>query len=178
MKYMPSQGTAGSTSISDAWTLGGRTQADFAYAQACAASFVIAYESFSSAAIKTLETATTMLTDGAKGRFYGTAPNPHPDQHMDPMWRASLQKHQYQQGAQSAAPALLTSSYLNGRLLIWMLVPYQTSIQIDNSTPALQNAQMTVLLMAVPKNTQQAGTGWQVSQWVEGSAQFNPPNPL
>jgi len=179
MKYTSSsQGAASPSLLPDAWVQASRTQKDFASAQACAAAFVNSYQTFDSDHFQTFEACTYMLTDGARARFNGTAPGTQPDRHMDPMWRASLQKQHYQQIAQASAPALLASSYTSGRLLVWMLVLYQISIQIDNGSPMVQSAQFTVLLEGVPKNVQQTGTGWQISRWVDGKTQFDPPNPL
>jgi hypothetical protein len=174
MKYLPStQGQTDAQSLPAAWSQAGRTQRDFAYAQACAASFVITYQTFDSDYLKTLGASTYMFTNGAKQRF-------NSDHHMDPMWRASLQKQHHQQTAQAATPGLFATRYTNGRLLVWIVVPYRTSIQIDNSPHIVQDAQFTVLLVAVPTNIQiqKTGTGWQVSQWVDGSVLFEPPDPL
>jgi hypothetical protein len=179
IKYLPLiQGQTNSVSLSGAWSQAGRNQQDFANAQACAAAFVTTYETFSATNLKMLQNCTSMLTDGAKMRFTGTAPNTRPDQHMDPMWQASLQKQAYQQTARAAAPGLLNASYTDERLLVWMIVPYQTSLQIDKGLPVAQNAQMTVLLVGVPINTDKTGTGWQISQWKDGNTQFDPPAPL
>lgn len=180
MKYVSaSQGQTGTSSLPNSWSQTGRTQQDFANAQACAASFVVAYQTFDSNDIKTLEACTFMLTKNASQRFYGTTQQSQPDKHEDPMWRASLQKRHYQQTAQAALPGLLTTRSVNNRFLVWMTVPYQTSTKIDDSQQSvIQTDQFTVLLVAVPINAQKTGTGWQVSKWQEGSAQFDPPNPL
>src|SRR5579859_3481672 len=180
MKYLsPTQGQATPqatpTALSSEWALAKRTEKDLANAQACAASFVIAYETFDAAHVKTFEDSTSMLTDGAKGRFYGR-PKGLPDQHVDPMWQANLQKQHYRQAAQVGLPGLLATTLVSGKLLVWMVVPYQNSFQSDNGVPMIQNTRMTVLLVAVPINVQQTGTGWQVSQWLSGGDQFQPPD--
>jgi hypothetical protein len=175
MKYLPTSGGTNNPTLPMSWLLAKRSQKDFANAQACAASFIIAYETFDSGNVQTFETSTSMLTDGAKQRFYGNAPNTPADPHMDPMWRAHLQKQQVQQKAQVGEPGLLESQYTNGKLLVWMVVPCQVTILIAGNEPIVENVQFTVLLVGVPVNTQGTGTGWQVSQWQEGSAPFAPP---
>lgn len=160
------------------WLQAGRDQEDFANAQACVASFINTYWTFNSADPKTFETSVPMFTDGARQRFYGNALNTQPDEHMDPMWRAALLKQQMKQSAQSSQPGLLGVRYTNGKLLVWMTVSYQVTINAAGSKPVVENDQYTVLLLGVPVNTEKTGTGWQVSQWQEGSTQFAPPHLL
>jgi hypothetical protein len=160
------------------WVQAGRNQQDFANAQACVATFVNTYWTFNAADAKTFETSVSMLTDGARERFYGNALNTQPDMHMDPMWRAALLKQQIQQSARSSQPGLLGARYTNGKLLVWMTVSYQVTINAVGSKPVVENNQYTILLLGVPIDTQKTGTGWQVSQWQEGSTQFAPPHLL
>lgn len=175
MNYLPTSAGQTDNKLPSAWLQAGRSQQDLAYAQACAASFIIAYQTFNANDAKTFETGTYMLTDGATQRFYGTARGTKPDRHMDPMWRASIQQQNVQQVAQCGQPLLLQARNVNGRLLVWMLVPYQLSISIAEDQPVNEDMQITVLLMNVPVNEQGTGTGWQVSQWQEGNVLFNPP---
>jgi hypothetical protein len=178
MKYLPTSGVTNNQTLPLAWLLAERNQKDFANAQACAASFIIAYGTFDAGKAQTFESSISMLTDGAKQRFYGSAANTPADPHMDPMWRANLQKEQVQQKAQAGEPGLLGSQYTNGKLLVWMVVPCQLTILMVGSKPIIENTQFTVLLVGVPANVQKTGTGWQVSQWQEGSVQFAPPTLL
>jgi len=175
MKYLPTSGKTDDKTLPLTWFQAGRSQKDFANAEACAASFVITYQTFDSGHLQTLEASISMLTDGAKQRFYGNAPNTRADTHMDPMWRANLQKEQVQQVAQVGEPGLLGSQYTNGRLLVWMVVPCRLSIQVAGSKPIVEDVQFTVLLVGVPINAQGTGTGWQVSQWHDGSILFESP---
>jgi hypothetical protein len=179
-KYLSLSGAASTSNqaLPLEWLQAGRNQEDFANAQACAATFVNTYWTFNSADPKTFETSVSMFTDGARQRFYGNALNTQPDVHMDPMWRAALLKQQIQQSAQSSQPGLLGARYTNGKLLSWMTVSYQITISAVGSKPVIENDQYTVLLLGVPINTQKTGTGWQVSQWQEGSTQFAPPHLL
>jgi hypothetical protein len=175
MKYLPTSGKTDDKTLPLTWFQAGRSQKDFANAEACAASFVITYQTFDSGHLQTLEASISMLTDGAKQRFYGNAPNTQADRHMDPMWRANLQKEQVQQVAQVGEPGLLGSQYTNGRLLVWMVVPCRLSIQVAGGKPIVEDVQFTVLLVGVPINAQGTGTGWQVSQWQDGSVLFESP---
>jgi hypothetical protein len=176
-KYLSSSGSSGQA-LPLEWLQAGRDQKDFANAQACAATFINTYLTFNAANPITFEASVPMLTDGAKQRFYGNAPNTQPNSHMDPMWRAALLKQQIQQSAQSSQPGLLGARYTNGKLLVWMVVSCQVMIQAAGSKPVIENDQYTVLLLGVPINTQKTGTGWQVSQWQEGCTQFVPPHLL
>lgn len=179
MNYLQiSAGKTDNNRLPAAWLQAKRSQQDLAYAQACAASFVMAYQTFNANDAKTFETGTYMLTDGAKQRFYGTARGTKPDRHMDPMWRASMQQQNAQQVAQSGQPRLLEARIISGRLLAWMLVPYQLSISIAEDQPVKEDMQITVLLINVPINEQGTGTGWQVSQWQEGNVLLQPPTLL
>lgn len=177
MKYLQ---TGQGQPLPDTWVQAGSTQKDFANVQACAATFVQLYNTFVASNPHSFEAGTYMFTDGAKGRFYGSPPNSQPDQHMDPMWRALLQKQHYQQSAQVATPNLLAVSRVSGKLLAWMVVPYRITEQNENGQPmAVHDGQGTVLLVSAPVNIQGTGTGWQVSQWVMGKGtQFNPLPPL
>jgi hypothetical protein len=179
MKYLPSsQHQAASAPLSQAWAQAGRSQKDFANAQACAATFVNTYETFDSTDSGTFTHCTPMLTDGAIRRFYGTAAGAQPDQHMDPMWQASLRQQSYKQTAQASAPTLLNATYTDGRMLVWMLVSYHTEIQTGSNKAIIQNTQSTVLLLGVPVNQDKTGTGWQVSDWAEGNTHLDVPSPL
>lgn len=159
------------------WSKAGRQQSDLGYAQACAASFVLAYQKFSASDPKTFETSVPLLSEGAKQRFYGRVTNIKSDPHMEPLWRANVQKHHMQQQAQVGIPTLLDARYTRGKLLAWLLVPYKIFTQMDEDSIE-QGLQMTVLLVGVPFNPQDAGTGWQVSDWKSEQTVFAEPDPL
>jgi hypothetical protein len=176
MKYLPVlSGKPVDKPLPPAWDEAGRSQKDLPDAKACAASFIVAYQSFNANNPRTFETSTPMLTDGARQRFYGTASHTEPDRYMDPIWQAAMQQKSVQQTAQASEPTFLDAQYTNGRLLVWMAVLYQRSIFIDGNQPIIENIQTTVLLVNVPINVQKTGTGWQVSQWRDGRAVFEPP---
>jgi len=171
MKYLP--GKASHNALPPAWFQAGYLLKDFAYAQACAASFVSAYQTFNANNPQTFETCVSMLTDGGKQRFYGSASKgQQPDKHMLPMWRASMQQQGVQQTARTSEPRLIAAQYKSARLIVWMLIPYRLSISVAGSSPVVENAQITVLLVAVPSDKK--GTGWQVSQWQDGNVVFKP----
>ncbi len=161
--------------VSPAWLNAGRDEQDLANAQACAASFVISYQTFDSNFPKTLEACTTLLTADAQDRFYGRAPGLAADTHMDAQWRTLSQ--QEQQTAKVALPALLDSRYVNGRFVVWMKVPYQLFVQ-HYTQRSFQQGVFTVLLVAVPAGIYHQGTGWQVAAWQEGGKIFTPLTPL
>jgi hypothetical protein len=178
IKYLPVlSGQSVDKTLPPAWSQAGLSKKDLPYAKACAASFIVAYQTFNANNPKTFETSTSMMTDGARQRFYGTAPDAHiqPDRYMDPMWRAAMQQKNVQQTTQASAPTFLDAQYTNGRLLVWMAVLYQRSILIEGNQPVVENIQTTILLVNVPINVQKTGTGWQVSQWQDGKAVFEPP---
>lgn len=175
MHYLPTTEQTTPSALPLAWIQAGRNEQDLALAQACAAAFIIAYESFDAGHMETLEASTPMLTDAARARFYGRAANTSPDQHMDPMWRASIQQEQIQQVAQVGQPGLLAASERNGLLLAWMGVPCLLTVQIAAEKPEVESVQFTVLLVGVPLNAQKTGTGWQVSEWQAGNTVFPPP---
>jgi len=178
-KYSPpSSETTGDQALPLEWLQAGRTQQDFANAQACAATFIMTYQSFNTKDPKTFESSVSMLTGGAKQRFYGSALNTRTDTHMDPMWRAALLKQQIQQTTQVSQPSLLKSHYTNKQLLVWMVVPCQITIQQAGNKPVTESNQFSVLLVSVPLNTQKTETGWQISQWQEGRTEFDPLYPL
>jgi hypothetical protein len=176
MKYLPVlSGKPLDQPLPPAWEQAGRSQKDLPDAKACAASFIVAYQSFNANVPKTFEASTSMLTNGARQRFYGTTSHAAPDRYMDPIWQAAMQQKNVKQTAQASEPTFLDAQYTNGRLLVWMAVLYQRTIFIDGSQPAVENIQTTVLLVNVPINVQKTGTGWQVSQWQDGRTVFEPP---
>lgn len=173
MQYAPGPTkNAGDSVPPPAWFQAGRSQGDLAYARACAASFVNAYQTFNANNPQTFEACVYMLTDRGKQRFYGSAPNGQPDKHMLPMWRASIQQQDVQQAVQASQPGFMAARSISGKLVAWMLVPYKLSISLAGSQPVVENAQMTVLLVAVSITTEE--TGWQVSQWQDGKILFEP----
>jgi hypothetical protein len=159
------------------WSAAGLNAQQFAYAQACAAAFVTDYQTFDSANSRSLETATYMLTQGARERFYGQPPRISPDNHMNPLWRATVQRKQLKQIARVRKPILLQVRRTQGNILVWLIVPYQLSLYFGDQL-IVDNDDYTVLLVAVPPHIQHRGTGWQVSAWSDGSTLFAPPDPL
>jgi hypothetical protein len=159
------------------WFTGGRKQADFALAQSCAASFVMAYQTFDVSKPTTLESFTYMLSAGAKQRFYGLIPSIKADIRLDPAWRASMQKQHLSQVTQVYPPGLIDARYTHQKLLVWMAVPFLTSTTTNKHT-VTQQGEYSVLLVAVPPDPQKSGTGWQVSAWQHGASFFPPYEPL
>lgn len=157
------------------WYGAGHDEQDLAVAQACAASFVIAYQSFDAGVPKTLETSVTLLTAGAQDRFYGRVAGVGADQHMSPQWRAYYQRQQ--QTARAGKPEVLDAHYVNGRFLVWMKTPYQIFVQ-NGAIRSFQQGTLTVLLVAVPAGVRHQGTGWQVAGWQGGETIFVAPTPL
>jgi hypothetical protein len=158
------------------WRDTGRSKEEFALLQGCAASFVITYQSFDATHLKTLEASVPMLSAGAQKRFYAPEIHGTPNRRMkDDLWRAGIQRTRLQQQAQAARPRLIQASQMQGRLAAWLVVPYQISIKRNNQSN-VQAGDYTVLLVErIPKGD---GTGWQVSDWREGSKPFVPPDPL
>jgi hypothetical protein len=176
MKYLSSAQTATPTPP-PMWFTTGHSKQDLANAQACAASFVIAYETIDANDFRTLEASTSMLSSGAQSRFYGRIPSVSADTRMDPLWRAIIQKQNLKQTAQVQQPGLLDVRSINNRFFAWMLVPYSLSLQRNDQTLS-RNAQLTVLLVNVTSQSSDAGTGWQVSGWQDGDGLFAVPNPV
>ena len=172
MKYAHIPGKKkGDSLLPHAWFQAGRSQNDLLFAKACAASFVNAYQTFNATDTRTFESCAFMLSDGGKQRFYGLNPNVPSDEHMLPMWRASMQQQQVQQAAQAGEPRFMVAQS-STKLLAWMLVSYQRSIRIAGGPPVVATAQMMVLLVSMPVHDQE--TGWQVSQWQNGNTSFPP----
>jgi hypothetical protein len=180
MHYLPA-GKGGSAKASQssqlpqAWRKAGLNEEDFAYAQACAASFLIAYQSFDSNKPPTFESTASLLSIGGQQRFYGRGTSKTSDVRMNPYWRASMQKQQLRQSARVNAPALLQAQSLNGRVLVWMSLHYQLTISRGNQT-LTSSSDMAVLLASVPQ--EKGRTAWQVSYWQDGNALFPVPKPL
>jgi hypothetical protein len=145
---------------------------DFSNAQSCAAAFTLAYQSFTSSNLRTLTAGIPMLSAGALQRFYGQVPHSQPDERLNADWQATIQKEHLQRSAQVQLPEALTVQTYDGKILIWMAVPYTLSTSIDENTFS-ENATLTVLLVSTTK-----GTGWQVSDWRDGQGLFNPPDSL
>ncbi len=159
------------------WITTGHSKQDLANAQACAASFAIAYETIDANDFRTLETSTSLMSSGAQLRFYGRISSVNADTRMDPLWRAIIQKQNLKQTAQVQQPRLLDIRSLNNRFFAWMLVPYSLSLQRNDQTLS-RDAQLTVLLVNVTSQNSNTGTGWQVSGWQDGDALFAVPSPV
>lgn len=173
MKYLPS---AGSTNPAADWTSVGGSKADYVNAQACAAQFLTTYLSFDIDDPKSLEASVYMLSVGAKKRFYNHDSSLTVD-YMDPIWRASAQKHRLSQTSQTALPALVHVSRTPDQFLAWMTVHCKVQKKTDGTKQTLEY-DSTVLLNKVLIVSTSAGTGWQVSAWHNGSIKFPPPNPI
>jgi hypothetical protein len=159
------------------WLNSGHTQQDFGNVQACAASFVVTYETIDANDFRTLEASTEMFSSGAKLRFYGRLPGSKADNRMDPLWRAVIQKQNLKQTAQVTVPSLLSARYSDKHLYVWMLVSYHLSIERNGQTLGL-DSQRTVLLVDMVTQAGGSGTGWQVSEWRDGDVPFAIPNPV
>jgi hypothetical protein len=171
MQYEPTSSKKSDNALPSAWFQAGRSRKDLLYAKACAATFVDMYQTFNANDPQTFEACTYMLSAGGKQRFYGQAPRVSPDEHMLPMWRASVQQQGVQQTARAEEPRFIAAQYPT-RLVAWMLVSYRRSISIAGGQPVVERAQMTILLVAIPVRGK--GTGWQVSQWQNGNVSFQP----
>ena len=150
---------------------------DFAYARACAASFTVAYLSFDFNQASTFEASVSMLSIGGQRRFYGHASNRAADSRLDPLWRASIQKEQLRQSAQAYPPVLLKAQFGHERMLAWMQIHYQLTIN-GNDGVFNRDDYITVLVISAPPNAPKKGTGWQVSDWRDGNGVFDPATPL
>jgi len=159
------------------WLAAGRTARDFPIAQACAAAFITSYQSFNGANPKTFAACVSMLSAGAKERFYGYVPSIKADLHTDPAWRKRMQQQHIVQVARADHPVLIDARYTRGRLLVWMAVTVHiaTTIKLRTTT---STATYTLLLLAVPIDPNAPGTGWQVSSWQPGAGFFPPFEPL
>jgi hypothetical protein len=176
MKYL-SSGQMTSSTPPPMWFTTGHTETDLAKAQACAASFVTTYETIDANDFRTLEASTSMLSAGAKSRFYGRLQSTNADVRMDPSWRAIIQKQNLKQTAQVQLPRLLEVRSVNNRFFAWMLVTCSLSLMRSDQTLS-RDVQLTVLLVNVASQSNDAGTGWQVSGWQEGDTPFAVPNPV
>ncbi|HLZ56952.1 MAG TPA: hypothetical protein VKR06_08395 [Ktedonosporobacter sp.] len=166
MRYLqtPDIQPANATLLS-VWAPAGRTQKDIPFAQACAATFVAYYESFDTRYPKTFESGVSMLSKAAKQTFYLGNTDGKMDKHMDPQWRKNLP--QVQQNASVGVPSISDSQYDNGKLFVGLEVPYLVVITKKDGTTQIQNAQMHVLLNAIPPDPAMGGTGWNVESWQE-----------
>jgi hypothetical protein len=164
-----------SSQLPQAWRKAGLNEEDFAYAQACTASFLIAYQSFDSNKPPTFESTASLLSVGAQQRFYGRGASKTSDVRMNPYWRASMQKQQLRQSARVNAPALLQAQSLNGRVLVWMSLHYQLTTYRGSQT-LTSSSDMAVLLASIPQ--EKGRTAWQVSYWQDGNTLFPVPKPL
>jgi hypothetical protein len=159
------------------WLAAGRTTRDFPIAQACAAAFITSYQSFNGANPKTFDACASMLSAGAKERFYGYIPSIKADLHTTPTWRKQMQQQDVVQVARADHPVLIDARYTRGRLLVWIAVTVHiaTTIKLRTTT---STATYTLLLLAVPIDPNAPGTGWQVSSWQPGAGFFPPFEPL
>lgn len=173
----PPSGTAQNGPLPQIWSQAGYNEQDFASASACAASFLIAYQSFDSSQAQTFVACTSMLSTGAQQRFFGQTASRPADIHADQFWRASIQKQQIRQSAQTSAPVLLKAQFDQQRMFAWMLVPYQLTLHRYDEEFTYNNS-MTVLVISFPRNNPQQGSVWQVSDWQNGSVIFDPERPL
>jgi hypothetical protein len=163
--------------VPDDWLKAKMTEQDFANAQACAASFVDAYQTFDIANTQTLETCVKMVSVGAKSRFYRQSGGSPSEKHMSLLWRASARRYHLSQNALADVPSLIDIRSINGRVLAWMSVPYRATIKTSGREATI-NDYFTVLLINYPNSPSMPGMAWQVSDWRGGSAAFAPPKPL
>jgi hypothetical protein len=170
---------AGSSSSTLAiWAQTGKTQQDLNNVLACAASFTLKYEAYSANDLKSLEASVPMLSAAAKQRFYTPDPQSLINR-MDPMWRANIQKQHLVRTVQVQQPSVVNVQTSNGRMLVWVTVPYILNIQTNGDTYP-SNTVLTVLLVNAPTTATigTMGTGWQVSDWKDNPGAFQPPKPL
>jgi hypothetical protein len=110
-----------------------------------------------------------MLSEVAKQRFYLGGPRTKPDNHMDPQWRLNLQRQAIKQNAFVSLPTLKEVRNVNGRLTVWLDVPYQISLQKNGSAALLDHERMRIQLNAIAPDPQNEGTGWNVESWQDES---------
>ena len=124
-----------------------------------------------------LEACVSMLTEGALHRYYGDEPGLKANIHMSANWRSQAKQEHLHQVALTGMPYLLATSYTNGNLLAWLVVPYQLTFQ-KNGRVMKEYDVSTVLLLGVPFGMKGLGTGWQISSWQSSMFPFAPPSPL
>ncbi len=181
MHYFSTPQNTTTKSIPAEWRQTGRGVTDFENAQACAAAFVNAFQTYTASNPKTLVAGIYMLSSGAKQRFYGTLPQSHENPRMSQQRQAEIQKQRAKQVAQASLPSLLHALQIKDKtLLVWFVVPYQLSIQDASGSMLTKKAAFTVLVVSTPVRTipQGQGTGWQVSDWRTTNTLFAPPSPL
>ncbi len=173
----PVSGTPQNSTLPQLWLQAGYNEQDFASASACAASFLMVYLSFDFNQAQTFVACTAMLSAGGQQRFYGHASNRPADIRVDQLWRSSVQKQQQRQSAQTSLPILLKAQFDHARMLAWMQIHYQLIIHRSYEVFS-RDDYMTVLVVSVPHNILQKGSGWQISDWRDGSGVFEPATPL
>src|SRR5438034_2080674 len=153
LNYLPPlPGATQDSALPQGWLKAGYNDKDFAYARACAASFTVAYLSFDFNHASTFEASESMLSTGGQQRFYGHASKRSADSRLDPLWRASIQKEQLRQSAQTYPPVLLQAQFEHERMLAWMQIHYQLTIYRSNGV-FNRDDYMTVLVISAPRNT-------------------------
>jgi hypothetical protein len=154
------------------WMQAGFNTQDFTHAQLCAASFVIAYQSFNFNQVKTFETSSSLLTAQGRKRFYGQVPGSTADERTNLLWRAGMQKQHISQSAQAAQPNILATQFVNKHVLTWMHVQYSVTVSRNSDVFTLPADDMTVLLVSLPPDSLNIDTVWQISAWQAGSRTF------
>ncbi|GCF06783.1 hypothetical protein [Dictyobacter arantiisoli] len=164
---LPNTATQDTTTLPAEWNKANRTQQDLANAQACAGAFVENYNSFDYRNLQTLEAAIPMLSSAAKYRFYKGSSNVGASIRTDASWQTKIQQRKLIEVAQiQNRPALSNSEFDNNTLYITMVVPYKLVQQIDGQT-TVQDSSETVLLKSIAPDSQNKGTGWQITDYRE-----------
>jgi len=159
------QTTRQTTSAPTAWTKAGKNSEEFARAQACAAAFTIAYNTFDSNNPPSLTNAVSMLSSIGKAHFFvGSRAEPK-DPRVDATWQTRARKEHLQHSAQMLTTAQLqTVLFNNGVFSAVFTTSYELTTKMSGTSTTQHKSQVVVLATA-SITASDPSTGWRVADW-------------